>query len=91
VLSEAIVAGVPVLASAIAGSIGLLGADYPGYFPVGDTAVLTGLLTRTEMDGDFLDRLTRRCAARAPLFTEDRERAAWQALLARVARPASVT
>ena len=90
VLSEAIVAGVPVLASAIAGSIGLLGADYPGYFPVGDTAALTRLLAQAEGSGDSLDRLARACAARAPLFTEERERAAWQALLARVARPAVV-
>jgi putative glycosyltransferase (TIGR04348 family) len=90
VLSEAIVAGVPVLASAIAGSIGLLGAHYPGYFPVGDTAALSRLLAQAENDGDFLDRLARACAARAPLFTEARERAAWQALLARVARPAVI-
>ena len=84
VLSEAVVAGVPVLASAIPGSIGLLGADYPGYFPVGDTAALTDLLARTEGDADFLARLARACAARARLFTEPHERAAWRALLAEV-------
>jgi putative glycosyltransferase (TIGR04348 family) len=38
VISEAVAAGVPVLASRIDGSVGLLGRDYPGYFPVGDTA-----------------------------------------------------
>ena len=38
VVSEALAASVPVLSSHIAGSVGLLGADYPGYFPVGDTA-----------------------------------------------------
>ena len=37
VVSEAIASGVPVLSSYIAGSVGILGADYPGYFPVGDT------------------------------------------------------
>ena len=37
VMSEAAVAGVPVLASRMDGNVGLLGADYPGYFPVGDT------------------------------------------------------
>jgi putative glycosyltransferase (TIGR04348 family) len=37
VISEAVAAGVPVVASRISGSIGLLGADYPAFFPVGDT------------------------------------------------------
>ena len=44
VISEAVAAGVPVLASRIDGSVGLLGRDYPGYFPVGDTAALARLL-----------------------------------------------
>ena len=46
VISEAVAAGVPVLASRIDGSVGLLGRDYPGYFPVGDTAALARLLHR---------------------------------------------
>jgi len=81
VVSEALVAGVPVLASAIPGSIGLLGCDYPGYFPVGDTAALTVLLRRAEADGSFLDSLRQSCTARAPLFSPEHERDAWQALL----------
>ena len=81
VVSEALVAGVPILASTIAGSIGLLGGDYPGYFPVGDTAALTALLHRAETDVAFLDTLRRHCATRAPLFAPARERDAWQALL----------
>lgn len=81
VISEALAAGVPVLASEIAGSVGLLGRDYPGYFPVGDTAALTALLRRTETDPGFLEALRRHCAARAPLFDPTRERAAWQDVL----------
>jgi putative glycosyltransferase (TIGR04348 family) len=81
VVSVALRAGVPVLASAIAGSIGLLGRDYPGYFPVGDTQALTALLHRAETDSTFLDALRYHCAARAPLFTPERERNAWQVLL----------
>jgi len=84
VVSEALAAGVPVVASAIDGSIGLLGRDYPGYFPVGDTQALAALLHRVETDGSFLETLQRHCAARAPLFTPERERDAWQALLAEV-------
>lgn len=82
VVSEALAAGVPVIASRIAGSVGLLGADYPGYFPVGDTAALATLLHRAETDPGFLDDLRARCAARAALFDPARERAAWRDLLA---------
>lgn len=86
VISEAVVAGVPVIASKIAGSIGLLGADYPGYFPAGDTEALAALLARAETEAGFLDRLARHCAARAHAFTPERERAGWHDLLERVAR-----
>ena len=55
VISEAAVAGVPVLASRIDGNVGLLGADYPGYFPVGDTEALARLL-RTAGAGAALRR-----------------------------------
>ena len=48
VLSEAIAASVPILASRIDGNVGILGANYPGYFEVGDTAQLTRLLRRAE-------------------------------------------
>lgn len=81
VLGEAIRAGVPVIASAIDGSIGLLGSDYAGYFPVGDTRALAQVLSRAEQDPSFLELLASQCAARAPLFDPERERAAWQQLL----------
>jgi putative glycosyltransferase (TIGR04348 family) len=84
VISEAVVAGVPVLASKIAGSVGLLGPDYPGYFLVSDTYALARLMLRVEQDSEFLKELRRCCDARAPLFHPARERAAWQELLARL-------
>ena len=40
-VSEAIACSVPVISSRISGSIGLLGEEYPGYFPVGDTQALS--------------------------------------------------
>ena len=76
VISEALVSGLPVIASRIAGSVGLLGPDFPGYYPVRDTAALAGLLLRAEREPDFLERLRARCAARAVLFRPDREREA---------------
>jgi putative glycosyltransferase (TIGR04348 family) len=81
VISEAIVAGLPVVASRIAGSVGLLGADYPGTYPVEDTGALRALLLRAEADAAFHDDLAERCAARRPLFTPERERAGWESLL----------
>jgi glycosyltransferase involved in cell wall biosynthesis len=57
VISEALAVGVPILASYIAGSIGLLGEDYPGYFPVEDTPALARLLDRAETDTGFYQTL----------------------------------
>lgn len=81
VLGEAIVAGVPVIASEIDGSLGLLGEDYPGTYPSGDTQALASMLARFENDPAFLGQLTALCAARAPLFSPEREAAAWAALI----------
>ncbi len=81
VLSEAVAADVPVIASDISGSVGLLGDDYAGFFPVGDTAALAACLDRVEHDRNFLKTLTRQCRARADLFKPEREEAAWRDLL----------
>ena len=81
VISEAIVDGTPVLASGIPGSIGLLGADYPGFFPFGDTLALRRLLVRAETDASFYRDLRSRCANLSPLFRPARERIAWRNLL----------
>jgi len=80
-LGEAIVAGLPVLASRIPGSIGILGDDYPGYFHVGNTRELARLMLRCEGDSRFLADLRNRCQSLATLFDPDRERTAWMSLL----------
>ena len=81
VISEAVAAGVPVLATRIEGSVGLLGRDYPGYFSVGDTEALAQLLNRIETDTAFLERLHRAIARRAHLFRPAHEKAAWRKLI----------
>jgi putative glycosyltransferase (TIGR04348 family) len=81
-ISEAIVCGVPVVATKIDGSVGLLGSDYRGYFGVGDTAALAQLLHRAELDQDFLTALRAHCKSLAPMFDPRRERKAWRDLLA---------
>ena len=74
VIVEAITAGTPVLASRISGNIGMLGADYPGYFPVGDAAALYALLTECLTRPNLLTQLHTACRARLPLFSPDAER-----------------
>ena len=89
VISEAAVDGTPILASRIPGSIGLLGEDYPGYFPAGDTQALFALLVRTENDAGFYRQL-KQCSRRvAPLFRPSEERRRWRDLLAEISRPAA--
>ena len=85
-VSEAIVAGVPVLSSRIAGSIGLLGDDYPGYFPVGDTQALAALLERAETDTKFHKALKDWGRPLRPLFQPSRERQTWRELLGELTR-----
>ena len=86
VISEALASGVPVLASRIPGSVGLLGADHPGYFPAGATRALTRLLGRAERDRAFYARLARACRRRAPLVAPDAERRGWASLLGELRR-----
>jgi len=81
VISEAIACSVPVISSRISGSIGLLGDDYPGYFPVGDTHALTNLLMRVETDTEFYNTLKAWCERLKPLFDPERERQSWEDLL----------
>ncbi|MBW3596529.1 MAG: TIGR04348 family glycosyltransferase [Planctomycetes bacterium] len=84
VISEAAAASTPVVASRISGSIGLLGEDYPGFFPVGDTLRLADLLRRCECDSEFYQDLAQRCARLIPLISPQRERESWQSLLQEV-------
>jgi glycosyltransferase involved in cell wall biosynthesis len=80
VVSEALACSVPVVSSDIPGSVGILGPDYPGYFPVGDAKALAGLLERVA-DDSFYRRLSDRCRALQPLVDPARERETWRALL----------
>lgn len=86
VVSEAIVAGVPVIASDIPGNVGLLGRDYPGYYPVRDEAALARLLHRAETEPAFLNNLERFGRKLKPLFRRDREQAALKQIVNSVTR-----
>jgi len=82
VVSEAIAASVPVVSTHISGSVGIIGSDYPGYFPSGDTQALARLFKQAETDPAFYADLKRRICNLKPLVDPQRERESWRALLA---------
>ena len=82
VVSEALASNVPVLSTRIDGSVGILGPDYPGYFPVGDAAALAELLCRAEDEAGYLPALEAALQPARRLVEPAHERAAWRALLA---------
>ena len=84
VVSEALACSIPVIASRISGSIGLLGEDYPGYFPVGDTQALADLLHRLETDQSFYLSLKAWCHRRKEIVSPDREKQSWECLLQKI-------
>ncbi|MGI8897066.1 MAG: selenoneine biosynthesis selenosugar synthase SenB [Pyrinomonadaceae bacterium] len=85
VLSEAIVASVPILASRIHGNVGILGEEFPGYFGVGDTTQLAQLLTRAETCPPYLAELRAQSKNLAALFNPMREKLAWVDLISELA------
>jgi putative glycosyltransferase (TIGR04348 family) len=74
VISEACVAGIPIIASRIDGSVGLLGENYPAFYPCADTKSLRHLLLKAEADKSFLTRLEKAARGKAGLFTYAREK-----------------
>lgn len=74
VILEAVQSGTPVLASRVSGNVGMLGADYAGYFALGNDAQLAGLVRRCAAEPDFLDLLQRQCRQRAHLFDPREEK-----------------
>ena len=81
-LSEAIVCSVPSLCSEIDGSVGMLGEDYPGYFPTSDERALADLLHRAETDPVFYQALQERTEELRPFYQPSDERGSWERLIA---------
>jgi len=84
VISEAAVGSLPVLASRIPGSVGLLGDDYQGFFPVGDAQALADLLWQAEQEQEFLETLRRAMKRLAPVFLPRAEKQTWSFILAEI-------
>ena len=85
VVMEAVCSGTPVLASRIAGNVGMLGSDYAGYFEPGDARGLADLLLRCRADQarktGLYSQLQAQCEQRAALFAPATEQAALIALV----------
>ena len=73
VISEAVAAGTPILASRIAAMEAILGEDHPGLFDFGDTEELARLLLRAEREPAFLRDLARRSRALRRALSPARE------------------
>lgn len=86
VVSEALMARVPVIASRIPGNVGMLGEDYAGYYPAGNARALARLLRRLETDPDLLRTLRRQCAGRRKLISRSQERIKLRALITECTR-----
>lgn len=77
-ISEAVVNDVPILATRIDASIGLLGADHPGLFEVGDTEGLAQLMFRAETDKKFYSKLLAAGKKLKPKFSIEKEIKSWR-------------
>lgn len=82
VICEALAADVPVLASDIPGNRGMLGDDYPGYFPVGDERCLAERLLRAETDAGFYADLRDHARVRRALMRPEQEASRLRQLVA---------
>ncbi|MDX1376847.1 MAG: selenoneine biosynthesis selenosugar synthase SenB, partial [Burkholderiales bacterium] len=76
VICEAARIGTPVLASRISGNLGMLGAGYPGFYPLGDAPALARRIARAARDRGYRARLKAALRTRRALFAPRAERTA---------------
>ena len=95
VVMEAVCSGTPVLASRIDGNVGMLGANYNGYFALGDARGLADALLRCRADRSgakptacaSYQHLQSQCDQRASWFSPANEQAALHQLVRELLRP----
>lgn len=87
VISEAIANRIPIIASRIDATIGLLGASYPGFFEAGNTDELAKLLSAAENDPAFLEELNQWTEPLIAHFKPNQEKEAWRRLLDQLSVP----
>jgi len=82
VIAEAARIGTPVIASRVSGNVGMLGRDYPGFYPLYDDAALAKLMMKAFDSGRFFGKLKKSLQKRKSLFSPAAERAALTAAIA---------
>ncbi|MCC6586848.1 MAG: glycosyltransferase [Bryobacterales bacterium] len=86
-ISEAAVDQVPIVASRVAGNIGVLGESYLGFFSARSAEDLAHQLQRAETDEAFYRKLREGVAEVARRLTPAEERRQWRQLLAQIEKP----
>lgn len=81
VVTEAIAMGIPVVGTRMDGNVGLLGADHPGLFPVGDHLAFASMLDWLELSPTALNDLAQRSVDRQHLTDPATERHALDTLI----------
>jgi putative glycosyltransferase (TIGR04348 family) len=81
VICEAARIGTPVLASRISGNLGMLGRNYPGFYPLGDAGALAQRIARAAGDARYRARLKAALRGRRARFAPRAERAALAAVI----------
>ncbi len=74
VILEAAQSATAVLASRVAGNVGMLGPCHTGYFDLGDDSALAALIAQARDDAAFLATLREQTLERAPLFEPAEEK-----------------
>ena len=81
VFSEAAAHGVPVLATAITASLGILGGNHPGLFEVGDASELARLMWQAESEPGFYQQLFTASNSLCDRLSPEQEVLAWGGLV----------
>ena len=81
IISEALVAGIPIVASDAPGNVGLLGEEHPGIFPRRDGKALAGKILRCATDRSHLQQLQILSRKLARQHRPEAEISAWKRLL----------
>ena len=89
VVSEALADCIPIVSSRIAGSVGILGKNYPGYYEVGDEHDLARILNRLETDPLFLKELKQWCTELSRIVHPTTEQSLWNDLIQEAVRAKS--
>jgi putative glycosyltransferase (TIGR04348 family) len=79
--TEALACGTPLISTDIKGLQGLMGKEFPGFFPVRDAQALAKLLHKSATDSAFYDQLSDYCSSCAYKAAPELEKQSWQRLL----------